>query len=365
MRSKPTIFRTLVRNYIFFSLTVGASVASLLIYFVERTDRLAESGSGTSAETLALFWKTLAETGLLFLVLFGINVFLYSRLTAVKLTNPLGDIVAGIRSIAGGHYHERLRFEAEYELAQIQESFNAMAEKLEKAEKEKRLLEESRRQMLVDISHDLRTPITTIQGYAKALQLGIIADEEKKQRTIKLICDKTYLVAKLIEDVFELSKLEAPDYPVAKEPTDTAEFLREIAVTFYDAFEEKGFVFDTEIPSGEVIAEFNTTLLYRAVSNLLANALKYNPPGTRVLIGLEDHGETVHIEVTDDGIGIPGPLRDKVFNTFVRGNAARTSDGGTGLGLAIARQIAEKHGGSISLDGDQDATRFVLVIPKK
>jgi signal transduction histidine kinase len=317
-----------------------------------------------AADNQKIFWNAMLETGLLFIVLFGINVFVYSRLTAVKLTNPLSAIAAGIRNVAGGRYNERLHFEANYELAQIQESFNEMAEKLDKAETDNRLLEESKQRMLVHISHDLKTPITTIQGYAKALQLGMIEDEEKKQRTIKLIHDKTQLVAELIDDVFELSKLESPDYPIVKEASDLAEFIREMAVDYYDLFEEKHFAFECDIPSYEVIVPFNRKLLYRVVSNLLANALKYNPPKTLVQLTVIDCDTVVRVVVADNGVGIPDHLRDRVFDAFVRGDAARKSDGGTGLGLTIARHIVEKHSGELALNTVGGMTQFELTLPK-
>lgn len=319
----------------------------------------------STVDNQRIFWGAVLETGLLFILLLGINVFVYSRLTAVKLTNPLSAIAAGIRNVAGGRYKERLHFEANYELAQIQESFNEMAEKLDRAEVEKKLLEESKQRMLVHISHDLKTPITTIQGYAKALQLGMIEDEAKKQRTIKLIHDKTQLVSELIDDVFELSKLESPDYPIDKEASDLAEFVREMAVDYYDLFEEKHFAFECDIPSHEVIVPFNRKLLYRVVSNLLANALKYNPPETLVQLTVIDCDMVVRFIVADNGIGIPDHLQDRVFDAFVRGDAARKSDGGTGLGLTIAKHIVEKHGGSLVLSTDEGMTRFEVTLPKK
>lgn len=466
MRGKSTLSGMLLRNYIFFSLTVGASVLLVLLFFVERTsERMPSQGASPlqageivrphtddmpleavlalhgwveildeglrvieikgsragvpssyteeklnrlfhdekqnpyytsiapfrnddgqlryalvrlpknnvkiemaplveTTENQAIFWKASAEAGLLFLVLFGFNVLVYSRLTAVRLTNPLSAIAAGIRSVAGGLYHKRLRFKASFELVQIQESFNAMAEKLEQTESDKRLLEESRQQMLMHISHDLKTPITAIQGYAEALQLGMVEDEAKKLRTIRRIHDKAELVAELLEDMFELFKLESPDYPVIKEALDLAEFLREMAVDYYDPFEEKQLLFECDIPPGEVIVPFNDKLLYRAVSNLLANALKYNPPGTHVQLVLLDGHKTVRIEVSDNGIGIPDALRDSVFDAFVRGDAARKSDGGTGLGLTIAKHVAAKHGGSLALDTGGNRTRLALTLPK-
>jgi len=311
-----------------------------------------------------IFWIALAETGVLFVLLFGINVYVYSRLAAVRLTNPLGKIAAGIRSISNGRYHERLRIEANYELAQIQESFNKMAAKLEQAEANNRRLAESKQRMLVHISHDLRTPITTIQGYAEALQHGVIKDEAVRQRTLGLIHTKTKLVAELIDDVFELAKLEVPDYPVVKKMCDLAEFTREMAVDYYDLFEEKGMVFECDIPSDELPVPIHAKLLYRAVSNLLANALKYNQPGTQVRLSLADGPGEARLEVADDGVGIPAELRARVFEAFVRGDAARKSDGGSGLGLTIAKHIAEKHGGNLMLDSGAGWTRFMLTLPK-
>ena len=374
MRRKPKLFGMLVRNYIFFSLTVGLTVFLLLVWFIVQTNnysgehapaqQLANSTAGTQQE-LRLFWSTMLEMGLIFIVLFGANVYVYSRLTAVRITNPLSAIAAGIRSVAGGRYHERLSFEANYELAQIQESFNEMAAKLEKVEADKKRLEESRQRMLVNLSHDVKTPITSIQGYAKALQLGMIEDEAHEQRILSLIYTKSQLVSELIDEVFELSKLESPDYPVIMEEQDLAEFLREIAVEFYELYEEKQLSFDCSIPQGEIIVLFNKSLLYRAVSNLLGNSLKYNSAGTRVGLKLADSGEKVQIEITDNGVGISEPLRDKIFEAFVRGDAARKSDGGTGLGLTIARHIAEKHDGRLTLETGEGITRFELTLPKK
>ncbi|WP_152394418.1 sensor histidine kinase [Paenibacillus guangzhouensis] len=318
----------------------------------------------TSKSNQVIFWGALAETGVLFLVLLGISVFIYSHQTAARLTSPLSKIAAGIRNITGGRYYDRLHLESNYELAQVQESFNAMAEKLDQAERENRLLAESKQRMLVDISHDLKTPITTIQGYAKALQLGMIEEEPKRHRAITLIHDKAQHVAELIDDVFELSKLESPDYPIDTEVGDVAEFMREMAVDYYDQFEEKRLRFECEIPPQEVVAPFNRKLMYRAISNLLTNALKYNPSGTLVQLVLVDCHDTVRIEVADNGVGIPDHLRERVFEAFVRGDEARRSDGGTGLGLSIANQIAAKHGGQLALDVLEGWTRFEITFPK-
>ncbi|WP_068620526.1 HAMP domain-containing sensor histidine kinase [Paenibacillus tuaregi] len=312
----------------------------------------------------AAFWRLLLEAALLFVFLFAIIVYIYSRWTARSITNPLRYIAEGIWSVARGKYGKRLNFEANLELIQIQERFNAMADKLERTEREKKQLEMSKQRMLVDISHDLKTPITMIRGYAQAMQLGLI-EEERKERTIRLIHDKSQLVAELIDDVFELSKLESPDYPVEMANADLAEFVRKLAVDYYDAFIDKDFVVEIDIPSAPVAAEFNARLLYRAVSNLFENAVKYNPPGTKVVLVLKEEPDTVQIEVSDNGTGIPSSQREHVFEAFVRGDPSRKSDGGTGLGLTIARQIIQKHGGTITLEPVKGWTMFRIVLPKR
>ncbi|MFL1675048.1 sensor histidine kinase [Paenibacillus dendritiformis] len=320
------------------------------------------------------FTKIMLQTLALFIVFFSLNAYVYSRWTARKITNPLSAVAEAIKNVANGHYCKRLNVKANHEIAQIQEHFNVMADRLEKAEQEKKRLEANKQRMLVDISHDLKTPITTIQGYVEALQLGLIHDEDKKQKTLTLIHDKTQLVAALIEDVFELSKLELPDYPLTTEVSDIAECLREIAAEWYGPFEDKQFIFEYAIPAHEVNIPFNAKLVYRAISNLLANALKYNPEGTRVSLELVERNEEIEITIADNGIGIAEELQDKIFDAFVRGDQSRRSDGGSGLGLTIAKHIVEKHRGRIRLDmldGGLESTAgghgtiFRIVLPRK
>ncbi|BFH64289.1 sensor histidine kinase [Paenibacillus azoreducens] len=318
-----------------------------------------------------MFIKIMLQTLVIFIILFTLNVYLYSRWTAAKITNPLGAVAEAIKNVANGRYHKRLNIKANHEIAQIQDHFNVMADRLQKTEQEKKRLEANKQRMLVDISHDLKTPITTIHGYVEALQLGLIHDEEKRQKTLDLIQDKTKLVTSLIEDVFELSKLELADYPMVTEVSDIAESLREIAAEWYGPFEDKEIIFEYSIPEHVINMPFNMKLIYRAISNLLSNALKYNPAGTRVSLELLETSDEIEIIVADNGIGIAEDLQDKIFDAFVRGDQSRRSDGGSGLGLTIAKHIIEKHRGRICLDAGQDSTpsrsgtMFRITLPKK
>ncbi|MGC6588151.1 HAMP domain-containing sensor histidine kinase [Paenibacillus sp. Dod16] len=382
MNSPNRLQRSLIRQYIFFFVTIALIAAfSLFVlnalimdYFMEASGPVkAEAGvigSPTAVPGMdsdqheKVFYGMALKTLLLFLALFAITVYVFGRWTASRLTTPLRSIADGIRSIARGHYHERLHFRASYELAQIQDDFNDMAARLERMEREKRELAESKQRMLIDISHDLKTPMTTIQGYIEAMGLGLVNSEERRQKILRLISDKASLMSELIDGIFELSKLDSPDYPFAVEASDITEFTREIAAEYYEVFDEQKFHFHYDIPDSEIIVPFNTTWLNRAVSNILSNAIQYNPPGTAVELKLAATGKGVEIHITDDGIGIPDVLKEKVFDAFVRGDQARKSDGGTGLGLAIAKQVIEKHGGNIRLITNGH-TKFILFLPNE
>lgn len=381
MKSPNRLRRFLIITYSYFFITIALIAAFSLFVLNEQilnyfADIAHENGTVPSSETdkimdgkghqnnEQIFYKMLLQTLLLFLSLLTIAVYIFGKWTASRLTTPLRSIADGIQDIARGQYNKRLKFKASYELAQIQDDFNAMAEQLERTEKEKQHLEENKQRMLVDLSHDLKTPITTIRGYIEAMELGLINDEERRQRILRIISDKAELVSELIDDIFELSRLDSPNYPFDFQIADIAEFTREIAAEYYEVFAEKKFMFQFEIPKGEVIFPFNYTWLYRAVTNILLNALQYNSPGTTVRLKLLTTEKGIEIHIQDDGIGIPLAIKENIFDAFVRGDQSRKSDGGTGLGLAIAKQVIEKHGGNIKLTTNGE-TSFILFLPKK
>ncbi|MDF9546473.1 two-component sensor histidine kinase [Bacillus thuringiensis] len=320
--------------------------------------------SDKNEEYVYVFYKILLTTIVLFFLFFSMNVYIFSRQIARKITRPLDKLATGFEEIASGKYDKRLNYETYFELMQIQHSFNVMSEKLDKIEKEKKRLEETKQKMLVDLSHDLRTPITTVQGYIEALQLGIITEKSERERTLNVIYNKIRIIAVLTEDIFELSKLEHSDYPFEVHPTDVSEFIRELLVEYYDLFQAKRLILQYQIPSKEVIAPINNRLLYRAISNIISNALQYNTAGTTVFVSLIEDESKVYINIIDNGIGIPEDMKQSIFDAFVRVDDSRENNGGSGLGLTIAKHIVEKHGGKISLESAKKRTIFCISLPK-
>jgi signal transduction histidine kinase len=248
---------------------------------------------------------------------------------------------------------------------ELNEELKTLASELEKKNQEKTLLEESKKRMLADLSHDLKTPMTSIQGYSKALYEDMVVDEAQKKKYLRYIHDKSIRVTNLIEELFMFSKLDSPDYPIQTEEKDICEFLREVIVEFYEQFSEKDMELDIDIPNKTILYNFDQKLLYRAISNLLENTIKYNPTNTLVYINLHKRNNSIKLEIGDNGIGISEDIANTLFDPFVRGDRNRLNDGGTGLGLAITKKIVEKHGGKLTLDTKpvRGKTNFMIELP--
>lgn len=320
----------------------------------------------SSYETGSIIYNNIIKGGIFFLLLSIANIVVFSRWTSKKIKKPLMELTNGMTTMIDGNYDTRLEFKAEKEFAVIRDSFNYMAEKLKTTEEEKEKIQQSRNRMLVDLSHDIKTPISTIQCFSKALDEGLIKGDDKKQRYYHTIYAKCGRVSELINDLFEFVKLESTDYKPLITKSDFCEFIRKIITEFYDEMEEKKYELDIRIPEREIVIGFDKNIMNRAISNILCNALKYNPEGTKLRIEIKELSSTVVLKIGDNGSGIPKHIKDIIFDPFVRGDDARKSDGGTGLGLAIAKKIVEKHNGKLELytDNSDEKTTFAIILNK-
>lgn len=248
---------------------------------------------------------------------------------------------------------------------ELNEDLKRVAKELEIKSQEKDRLEESKKKMLADLSHDLKTPMTTIQGYSKALYDGFVHDEEQRRRYLKYIYDKSIRVTDLIDELFIFSKLDNPDSQTNKQEQDLCEFLRQVIVEYYELFAEKEMELNIDIPAKKIVYSFDQKLLYRAISNILENTIKYNPVQTNVFISLKEKKGLIVIEIGDDGTGINEEIAQSLFEPFVRGDKSRMNDGGSGLGLAITKKIIEKHDGSVYVDTKpkRGSTNFIIELP--
>ncbi|MBO4899150.1 MAG: HAMP domain-containing histidine kinase [Lachnospiraceae bacterium] len=216
----------------------------------------------------------------------------------------------------------------------------------EKAEREE--YERKRNLMLSDIAHDLRTPMTTVAGYAAALQDGMVSDE-KRAEICAAIQTKSARMSDLINLLFDYVKLDSDGFTLTREDTDVCEMVRECVAFLYQDIEDAGMEADIDIPDEPLMINADRIQLSRVITNLITNAIRHNEAGARVGIFLTHDSERIDIMVCDSGRLIPPEIADHIFEPFVTGDESRNSRGGTGLGLSIAHKIVTMHGYRIRL----------------
>lgn len=225
--------------------------------------------------------------------------------------------------------------------------------------------EKKRNLMLSDIAHDLRTPITTIAGYSKALNDDMVVSEEKKKEYLQAIENKSARMSDLINLLFDYVRLDSEHYGLRKDEIDLPELLRTIAAGLYSDIEEKGMEFEISIPEEVHMVTVDRVQFSRVIVNLINNAIKHNEAGTTIFLEMKKEKGCVKISVSDNGSLIPAFLAENIFEPFAMGDASRTAQGGSGLGLSIAKKIVEMHGWTLELKQYYEEYRKSFVIEIK
>lgn len=297
------------------------------------------------------------------IMLVSIVFILLTIISIKKLSKPLKILEKEINKMSEGYSDVGVNFNSYREFNRIKEAFNNTVAKLEKAEEEKRNIEDSKKRIIRDISHDIKTPITSILGYSKAIVSGRVTDEEEKKTYLNYIYNKTNRINYLVDELFIYSKLDSPEYKLDLKKYDLSEFLREIIALYYIDIEEKDFILDVDIPEEEIYSMIDTKELERAIANIITNSLKYNKRGTTLRVSLDKEDIYAKISIEDDGIGISNSVSKDIFEEFVRADKSRKTDGGSGLGLAITQKIVKLHGGDIRLYSEENiGTRFEIIL---
>ena len=231
-------------------------------------------------------------------------------------------------------------------------------------EHEKRIHEEydrNRNLMLSDIAHDLRTPMTTVAGYAKAIQDGMVTDPQKMDEYLSVIQAKSMRMNELINLLFEYVKLDSEGFHLDKKPLNLIELLRENAAMLYSDMEENGMELVIDLPEMEWKVEADRLQMSRVVTNLLTNAMRHNDAGTTILVRADCEDDKAHIVIADNGKEIPPSVAGHLFEPFAMGDESRNSKGGSGLGLSIAAKIVAMHGWKLSLGNYPGYTKAFFI----
>jgi signal transduction histidine kinase len=303
-----------------------------------------------------------ALTGLALIVLMvaGVGLLLFRRLT--QRLRHMQDAVAAFEQ---GHFDERIEEGANDEIGQLAACFNRMADTLDDTMEELRQADRMRRELVANVSHDLRSPLASIQGYLETVHMkdGTL-DPGERQRYVKTALRNAQRLNDLVGELFELSKLETKQIEPNVERFPIAELVQDVVMQYQPRAEEQGIDLRAQLPERHARVEADIGLVERAFSNLIDNALHYTPEGGRVHVRLNNEHREVCVEVKDTGPGIPEDDLPHIFERFYRVDKSRDRDrGGAGLGLAIAKTILELHDCTLEVEstvGEGTTFRFRL-----
>lgn len=268
------------------------------------------------------------------------------RLVYDRIESGLKELSDGTERIAQGDLGFRIEHAQADEFAPICQDFNAMAEQLKEASDREIADERRRRELIAGISHDLRSPLTSIQGYVEGLLDGVAQTPEQRKRYLRTIQRKAQELSRLVSELFLFSKLDLEDYPVSLKEMDLADSVRQILDDLSQTIAPERLRIECE-EGAKPRAAADPALLQRAIANIVENAAKYAAGGT-IWVHLEEEEGTATIVLEDDGPGVPAEERGRLFDVFFRGDPARQHTGsGSGLGLAIVARAMKRMGGTV------------------
>ena len=316
-------------------------------------------------QTVARAWLGLLPglvwAGLIALALSAIVAVLLAR----SIARPLQALTRASEEMARGNYDQQIPLRRRDEVGRLASAFNEMARQVGRSHVQMRAL-------VANVSHDLKTPLTSILGFAQALRDGAVTGPEQTAETGAIIHEEAERMQALVEDLLYLSEIEAGEVVLTREPVDLGALAARAARRFEPALRERGMELTVDVPVGgahgraplQIVGD--SARLERVLDNLLDNARKYTPDGGRVDVhGRVEPGArpAVHLGVFNSGSHIPPQDLPRVFDRFYRRDRARARAGGSGLGLAIAKELVELHGGSLTAASDAAGTTFTVVLP--
>ncbi len=332
------------------ALTVAIAVAPVLVALVVIGLLMLLSG-----HDVALVAAIVVASGLLAAVV--------AKLIAGAIIGDVESIRDGLGAVGRGQRQVEIRTSARDELAELADAANAMIVRLRSEEEAREQSDAARRDLVAAVSHDLRTPITSLRLLAEAVDDDVV-DGEVRRTYLERMRTHIDILSTLIDDLFELSRLEAGDIRWSLERVPLDELVGETVEAMRLEAEAKGISVNFE--RSEVLrpAHGNPEKLQRVLFNLIQNAIRHTPADGSVVVRAQTVADRIEIEVADDGDGIAPEERERVFTAFYRAgtDAARTG-GGAGLGLAVSRAIVEAHGGEIWLAETTVGTRVRFSLP--
>ncbi len=263
---------------------------------------------------------------------------LIARWVARGMTQPLRDMAQAARRMQTGDYRQRVHTESVDEVGQLAEAFNRMSGELEQ-------LERLRRELVANVSHELKTPISALRAHLENLLDGV---ERPDPETLEIMLSQSERLGRLVDQLLELSRLESGDVPLRREEVALASLVRQVLSEIEVARPGSGVTLERRLAEDLPPVLADRERIHQVLFNLLDNAMRFTPSGGRVTVSAERRDGAVDVRVADTGPGIAPEHLPRLFERFYRVDPARSArEGGTGIGLAIARSVVEAHGGRI------------------
>lgn len=365
MKNKSTkSIRNRIGLYITLSL-LATFVVEVFIYYnlklvLEYMAEVEYVNTGYTAEI------AISDVQLFIMVLVGVMVFIISFMLLMEnIVRYINDMTKSVRRIAEGDFNEVVKVQGEDELAYIAASLNDMTDKLQELMEKERDSERSKNELITNVAHDLRTPLTSIIGYMGYLTMNKKLDEETKANYIQMVYGKAKRLEKLIEDLFSFTKLNYGKIAMRVEKVDIVMLLNQLLDDFYPSFTQNDLEYELVCKKNSIVINADGSLLARLFDNLINNAIKYGKEGKYIRVFVKDEEEYVIVSVVNYGYVIPKEDIKNLFNKFYRVEQSRsTNTGGTGLGLAIVKNIVDMHKGEINVYSDLEGTEFEVKLLK-
>ena len=330
------------------SVVTGAGGQLIAHLFVSRDTRAALS-----------VWKEMLPMLFMVSMVVLILALLFGFASSRQLMRPLREMADAARKFGRGDLSVRVDIQQQDEIGELAEAFNTMADSLEKSETR-------RREFIANVSHELKTPMTTIAGFADGILDGTIPPESEK-KYLQTISSETKRLSRLVRSMLELSRLQAGDpSELLSQSFDISEILRLTLISFADKIESRKLDVDFQVPEEPILVNGNADAITQVVYNLFDNAVKFSKEGTELGISLWKDTAKAYVSVRNHGYTIPESEIPLLFDRFHKSDRSRSQDrDGVGLGLYIVKTILNNHGEDIAVTSRQGVTDFVFTLALK
>jgi len=285
----------------------------------------------------------------------GLAAVLLTLVLSRRILAPVEALTSAVRQMTKGNLSQRVQVRSKDEIGELAQAFNTMADELAR-------LEQLRRNLVADVAHELRTPLSNVRGYLEALRDGVM---EPTTATLDLLHSEAMLLSHLVDDLQELALAEAGQLSLNLQVVDLGQLATRAVETVQPRAQAKGITLRLDVLEDLPPVRIDSQRIDQVLGNLLSNALTHTPSGGEITVTATAKGTAVEISVSDTGEGISPEHSPHVFERFYRVDKSRSrAAGGTGLGLAIAKQLVEAHGGRIGVESEAgQGTRFTFTVP--